>query len=129
MTTIKEIQELAKQADDWTKKKVAENLLEEIHDWQIHSAGLDKAYRDLHDALTLLAKYPEYPDDIPRSVSHFSSIIGWSINPMLESMGDYSEGAKAHAKRTNEYLDMLGIHGDDREQLWNQMWNERKEVK
>ena len=129
MTTIKEIQELAKQADDWTKRKVAENLLKDIEQWQIHSADLDKAYRDMHESLTLLVEsYPKYPDDIPRSVSDAESIIYWSIIPNYDREADCSKGAKAHAERINEYLDMLVIHGDDREQLWNQMWNERKEV-
>ena len=128
MTTIKDIQELAKQADDWTRRKVAENLLGEIHDWQVSSTYLDVGYLELHRWLTFIVdSYPKHPDNIPQSVEDAISIINAMATP-LDKKRDHSHDAKAHAKRVNEYLDMLGIWNEDREQLWNQMWNERKEV-
>ena len=122
MTTIKEIQELATQADDWTKRRVAENLLKAIEGWQPYSARLEETYRDLHKSLTsLVGSYPKYPDDIPRSVSHFESIIHISIMPEYEREGELSVGVKVHADRIYEYLDILGIYGDDEDQLWEEI--------
>lgn len=122
MTTIKEIQELATQTDDWTKRKVAENLLEDIEGWQLYSARLDENFRDLHGLITLLVdSYPKYPDNIPQSVSDAESIIRWSIMPEYEKQEELSVGAKAHAERIYEYLDILGIWDEDREQLWKEI--------
>jgi uncharacterized protein with von Willebrand factor type A (vWA) domain len=122
MTTIKEIQELATQTDDWTRSRVAESLLKDINEWQLHRAALDEAYRDLHEFLTsLVESYPQYPDDIPRSVSQFTAVLHWSVNPKCDSKNELSHDAKAHAERINEYLTFLSIWNEDREQLWEEI--------
>lgn len=95
--------------------------MKEIEQWQLYSAGLDKIYQDLHELLTLLVEYPKYPDDVPRSVHHFESVIRWSIIPRYESKGELSKSAKAHAERIYEYLTFLSIWNEDREQLWEEI--------
>jgi len=125
MTTIKEIQELATQADDWTKRKVAEKLLEAIDEWQLYSARLDKAYLGLHKWFTFIVdSYPKYPDDALRSVADAVSIVN-AMDRQLNLLEEYSEGAKAHAKRIDEYLTFLSIYGDDEDQLRKEI-NENK---
>ena len=121
MNTIKEIQELAKQTDDWTKSKVAENLLNEIHDWRGCRAFLDENYLELHRWLTFIVdSYPKHPDNIPQSVEDAIGIVNAMALP-LDRKREYSHDAKAHAKRIYEYLDMLGIWNKDREQLWEEI--------
>lgn len=122
MTTIKEIQELATQTDDWTKRKVAENLLKDIQQWQLYSARLDDIYLTLHEWFTLLVdSYPKYPDNIPQSVVEANSFVRNAISGRFPRIGEHSEGAKAHAKRIDEYLCILSIYGDDEDQLWKEI--------
>ena len=122
MNTIKEIQELAAQTDDWTKREVARNLLKAIEGWRSNRAGLDETYRDLHESLTLLVEsYPKYPGDLPQSVVHFETILHWSILPKYETEGEFSEGARAHAERIDEYLLSLGIFYEDKNRLWEEI--------
>jgi len=121
MTTIKDIQELATQTKDWTKKQLAKNLLKDIQKWRNHRAGLDKTYLTLHKWFTgITDSYPKYPHDIPQSVADVVGHI-YAMDMELNSLAEYSEGAKAHAKRIDEYLTFLSIWSEDREQLWEEI--------
>lgn len=122
MNTIKEIKELATQTDDWTKRKVAENLLEAIHDWQLYRRRMDKTFLELHEFLAFIAdSYPKYSDNIPQSVVDAVSYIDGAMEVPLNMWRDCSVEAKAHAERIYEYLDMLGIFGEDRDWLWGEI--------
>jgi len=122
MTTIKDIQELATQTDDWTKKQVVENLLMSINDWQDYSARLDDTYQDLHEMYTLLVdSYPQHPDNIPQSVVDANSLVRNAISGKFKRMGEYSANAKAHAELINKYLTFLGIWNEDRKRLWEEI--------
>lgn len=121
MTTIKEIQELATQDKDWTKKQVAENLLKAIEGWRECRAGLDKTYLELQRWITFVVdSYPKYPDNIPQSVEDAISIVR-AMSTSLDERGECSHGAKAHAERIDEYLTFLGIFRDDEAQLWEEI--------
>lgn len=122
MTTIREIQQIATQTVDWTKKQVVENLLMAINDWQDCRDRLDDSYQDLHEMYTLLVdSYPKHPDDIPRSVIEANYIAKNAVNGRLKRMEEYSADAKAHAKLINKYLTFLGIWNENKEQLWEEI--------
>lgn len=126
--TIKDIQTMAKHHTDWTKRQVAENLLKEIHKWQGYSARLDKTYLELHRWLTFIVdSYPKYPDNIPQSVVDAVGLVNAMAMP-LDMKRDCSHGAKAHAERIYEYFTFLGIFGDDADQLWEEIF-ENKTIK
>jgi hypothetical protein len=122
MNTIKEIQELATQTGDWTRRRVAGKLLESIDGWKACRKGLDKCYLDSHGAYTVLVNsYPKYPDDIPQSVADADSILWNVVEPKADKLNDYSNRAKEHAERIDEYFTFLGIFGDDEKRLWEEI--------
>jgi hypothetical protein len=121
MNTIKEIQELATQTDDWTKKKVAEKLMEAIWNWRLYSRRMDKTLLELHEWLAFIANsYPKHPDNIPQSVVDAVGLVNAMELP-LNRRGECSMGAKAHAERIEEYLTFLSIWNEDRDRLWEEI--------
>jgi len=121
MTTIKDIQELATQTKDWTKRQLAENLLKDIQKWRLHRDSLDKTYRTLHKWFTgVMDSYPKYPDNITGSVDDIVGYI-YAMDMELNSLAEYKVDAKAQAERIDEYLTFLTIWDEDRKQLWEEI--------
>jgi len=122
MNTIKKIQELATQTDDWTRRRVAEKLLESINEWQLYSARLDDIYQDQYERYALVMdSYLKHPDDIRGFVLGANKIVRNGISARFKRIKEYSESAKAHNERINEYCRFLSIWGEDRERLWEEI--------